>query len=148
MCVCAGLCVHACEYACLYVYAKLSVSKSWALCPNYSSRCIRMPLALQDRTRREDIFLFRTQLCSALENCRILRKNKRRFAHALEDLWPVLGSWTTTKGHYWEPGKLVPDQDILDLIERCCVSKATSAMGAIPKGLRSGGQARGEWCTT
>ena len=51
-----------------------------------------------------------------------MRKNKCRFAHALEDLWPAPESWTTTKGHYWEPGNPPPDQDILDLIQLYAVS--------------------------
>jgi hypothetical protein len=57
-----------------------------------------------------------------MENCRFLRKNKCKFAHALEELRPVPESWTTTKGHYWEPGNPLPDQDILDLIEHYAVS--------------------------
>ena len=105
VCVCAGLCVHACE--------SFQYQKVWHLL---------MPLALKDRTRRQDIFLFHTQLCSAMENCRFLRKNKCMFAHALEEMRPVPESWTTTKGHYWEPGNPLPDQNILDLIERYAVS--------------------------
>ena len=50
-----------------------------------------------------------------------MRKNTCRFAHALEELRPAPESWTTTKGHYWEPGKPLLDQDVLDLIERYVV---------------------------
>ena len=57
-----------------------------------------------------------------MENCRFWRKNKCRFAHALEELRLVPESWTTTKGHYWEPGNPLLDQDILDLIEQYAVS--------------------------
>ena len=57
-----------------------------------------------------------------MENCRYLTKNKCKFAHALEELRPVPEAWATTKGHDWEPGNPVPDQDILNLIERYAVS--------------------------
>ena len=81
-----------------------------------------MPLAMKDRQCREDIFLYQTQLRSAIENCNFLRKNRCRFAHALEELRLVLESWTTTKGLYWEPGTPLLDQDILDLIEQYVAS--------------------------
>ena len=41
-----------------------------------------------------------------------------KFTHALEELRPTPESWTTIKGHYWEQGTPLPDQDVLDLIEQ------------------------------
>ena len=39
-----------------------------------------------------------------------------KFTHALEELRPTPEAWATIKGHYWEQGKPLPDQDVLDLI--------------------------------
>ena len=40
-----------------------------------------------------------------------------KFARTLQDLRPTPPDWNTYKGHYWEQGKPLPDQEVLDLIE-------------------------------
>ena len=82
-----------------------------------------MPLAQKDETiqikkRREDLCPHKTQLCTAMENCRFRWNDVCKFAHALDEVQPTPESWTTTKGHYWEQGNPLLSQDILDLIER------------------------------
>ena len=65
-----------------------------------------------------------------METCRFLLQDGRKFDHALEDLWPTPESWTTTKAHYWEQGKPLREQDVLDLIERYVV---ISSAGQLPE---------------
>ena len=77
-----------------------------------------MPLAQKDNKRREDICLHKTQLCTAMDTCRFVQRGGCKFTHALEELRPIPESWTTIKGHYWEQGKPLPHQDVLDLIEQ------------------------------
>ena len=60
----------------------------------------------------------------------IRTEGRCKFTHALEELRPTPESWTTIKGHYWEQGKPLPAQDILDLIERYA---AISSAGPLPE---------------
>ena len=47
-----------------------------------------------------------------------MRKGSCKFAHSLLELRPIPKGWTTAKGHYWEQGKPLPDQEVLELIEQ------------------------------
>ena len=47
-----------------------------------------------------------------------MRKGSCKFAHSLMELRPIPKGWTTAKGHYWEQGKPLPDQEVLELIEQ------------------------------
>ena len=53
-----------------------------------------------------------------MEGCRYHWKGSCKFAHALEELCPTHATWNLSQGHYWEQGKPLPNQEVLDLIER------------------------------
>ena len=77
-----------------------------------------MSLSKSEKKLREDAHRHKTQLCTVMGYCRHLSKGSCKFAHALEELRPTPQKWTTTKGHYWEQGKPLPDQEVLELIEQ------------------------------
>ena len=74
-----------------------------------------MPPAQKDKTRRADICLHKTQLCTAMDTCRFVQRDGCKFTHALEEL--PMGHGQPLKAT-WEQGKPLLDQDVLDLIER------------------------------
>ena len=71
-----------------------------------------------EKKLREDTQLHKTQLCMRMNNCKHLWKGDCKFAHDLQDLRPTPSSWTKTKGHHWEPGKPLPDLEVVALIEQ------------------------------
>ena len=89
-----------------------------SLPPNPSSRCGLMSRGQSEKKLREDTQLHKTQLCMRMNNCKHLWKGDCKFAHDLQDLRPTPSSWTKTKGHHWEPGKPLPDLEVVALIEQ------------------------------
>jgi len=77
-----------------------------------------MHLSRSEKKRRADINLYKTQLCFLMEGCCHHWKGSCKFAHALEELCPTPTTWNLSQGHYWEQGKPLPNQEVLDLIER------------------------------
>ena len=102
-----NVCVRACQLKDKAGRCVLTLPQGVATCISHSLR-----------KHREDMHLHKTQLCTVMGDCGHLRKGSCKFAHALDELRPAPATWTTTKGHYWEQGKPLPAQDILDLIER------------------------------
>ena len=77
-----------------------------------------MSLSKSENMLREDEHLHKTHLCTKMGDCRHMRKGSCKFAHSLMELRPMPKGWTTAKGHYWEQGKPLPDQEVLELIEQ------------------------------
>ena len=96
-----------------------------------------MHLSKSEKKLREDMHLHKTQLCTVMGDCRHLRKGSCKFAHSLEELCPTPERLTTTKGHSWAQEEPLPDQEVLDLIERYAALSSPSQLPEWVRDLRA-----------
>ena len=52
-----------------------------------------------------------------MNECKHLRRGDCKCPRTLDDWRPTPARWTTTQGHYWEPGKPFPNKQVWELIQ-------------------------------